>query len=145
MCSIRFFSKVLANRLKRVHPHIISEHQSAFLKGRLITNNIVVAFKTLHYMKNHNSGKSSFIALKLDISKAYDRVEWSFLRVIMKQMGFNDRWVALIMECVTTVSYSLLVNEEPQGNIKPNRGIRQGDPLSPYLFLLCSEGLHRLI
>ena len=126
-------------------PLIISDHQSAFLKGRLITDNILVAFETFHYMKNHNSRKSGFMALKLDMSKAYNRVEWSFLRDIMNQMGFNDRWVALVMECVTTVSYSLLVNGEPQGNIKPSRGIRQGNPLSPYLFLLCSEGLHRLI
>ena len=147
LCNIlyKIFSKVLANRLKRVLPHIISEHQSAFLKGRLITDNILVAFETLHYMKNHNSGKSGFMALKLDMSKAYDRVEWSFLRDIMKQMGFSDKWIALVMECVTTISYSLLVNGEPQGNIKPSRGIRQGDPLSPYLFLLCFEGLHRLI
>ena len=147
LCNVlyKIFSKVLGNRLKRVMPLIISDHQSAFLKGRLITDNILVAFETFHYMKNHNSRKSGFMALKLDMSKAYNRVEWSFLRDIMNQMGFNDRWVALVMECVTTVSYSLLVNGEPQGNIKPSRGIRQGKPLSPYLFLLCSEGLHRLI
>ena len=60
-------------------------------------------------------------------------------------MGFQERWVALIMEFVTSVTYSFLVNGEPCGNIKPSRGIRQGDPLSPYLFLLCSEGLHRMI
>ena len=83
-----------------------------------------MAFETLLYMKNHNSGKLGFMALKLDMSKAYDRVEWSFLKDIMKQMGFNDRWVALVMEYVTIVSYSLLVNGEPHGNIKPSRSVR---------------------
>ena len=147
LCNVlyKIFSKVLANRLKRVLPHIISEHQSAFIIGRLITDNILVAYETLHYMKNHNSGSSGFMALKLDMSKAYDRVEWSFLRSVMLVMGFDERWVALVMECVTTVTYSILINGEPMGDIKPSRGIRQGDPLSPYLFLLCSEGLHRMI
>ena len=147
LCNVlyKIFSKVLTNRLKRVLPHLISEHQSAFIKGRLITDNIMVAFETLHYMKNHNSGKNGFMALKLDMSKAYDRVEWSFLRQVMNRMGFNEKWVELVMECVSTVSYSLLINGDPMGNIKPSRGIRQGDPLSPYLFLLCSEGLHRMI
>lgn len=147
LCNMLYkkFSKVLANKLKRVLPHLISEHQSSFLKGRLITNNILVAFETLHYMKNHNLGKSGFMALKLDMSKYYDWVEWSFLRDVMIKMGFNDKWVALVMECILSVCYSLLINGELMGNIKPSQGIRQGDPLSPYLFLLCSEGLHRMI
>ena len=147
LCNILYniFSKVLANRLKHVLPHLIFEHQSAFVKGRLITDNIMVAFETLHYMKNHNSGKNGFMALKLDMSKVYDWVEWSFLREVMNRMGFNEKWVELVMECVSTVSYSLLINGDPMGNIKPSRGIRQGDPLSPYLFLLCSKGLQRMI
>ena len=80
----------------------------------------MVAFETLHYMKNHNWGKNGFMALKLDMSKAYDRVEWSFPREVMKRMGFNEKWVELVMECVSTVSYSLLINGDPMGNIKPS-------------------------
>ena len=86
-----------------------------------------------------------FLALKLDISKAYDQVEWEFLKKVMEKMGFGEKWVKLIIECISTVSYSILVNGEPKGDIKPSRGIRQGDPLSPYLFLLCSKGLNRLL
>ena len=71
----RIFSKVLANRLKTIMPQLILEHQSAFMSDRLISNNILVAFETLHYMRNHNKVKIGFMALKFDMSKAYDRVE----------------------------------------------------------------------
>ena len=90
LCNILFkiFSKVLANRLKKFLNSIITEHQSAFAKGRLITDNILIAFETLHYMKNYNSGSNGFMALKLDMSKAYDRIEWVFLENLMRKMGF---------------------------------------------------------
>ena len=82
-----------------------------------------MAFETLHCMNNHNSKIFGYMALKLDMSKAYDRVKWCFLEEVMRNLGFNERWIALMMVCVKTVSYSVLVNE-PKGLIKPTRGIR---------------------
>ena len=115
---------MLTNRLKNVLPRIVSESQSAFVPGRLITDNILVAFKTLHHMHQQRNGKIGLVALKLDMSKAYDRVEWKYLERVMQQMGFHKKWVNIIMECISTVSYSILINGEPHGYIKPSRGLR---------------------
>jgi len=86
-------------------------------------------------------GKQAWVALKLDMEKAYDRLEWPFVRQCLQQLGFHSKWIHWIMECITSVSYSILVNDKPTGLIRPTRGIRQSDPLSPYLFILCMEAL----
>jgi hypothetical protein len=85
------FSKVLANRLKVILPLIISPTQSAFIPRRLLTDNILVAYENLHTMHARMWGKVGFMALKLDMSKAYDRVEWAFLEAIIRKMGFVDK------------------------------------------------------
>ena len=86
-----------------------------------------------------------YMALELDISKAYDRVEWNFLERAMLHLGFSGRFVATIMSCIKSASYSVLLNGVLGSTIKPSRGLRQGDPLSPYLFLVCAIGLQGLL
>ena len=85
------------------------------------------------------------MALKLDINKAYDRVEWVCLDKIMDKLGFDEKWRKLIMQCVTTVTYSVKINGVPRGNIIPSKGIHQGGPLLPYRFILCAKGLSAMI
>ncbi|OMP02012.1 reverse transcriptase [Corchorus capsularis] len=138
-------SKALTNRLKVILSDIIRENQSAFVPKRMIYDNAMIAFETIHFMRNKRRGRKCHMALKLDLSKAYDRVEWVFLEESMKVMGFPSKWIYLVMQCVQTVSYSVIVNEQNGEIFHPSRGIRQGDPLSPYLFLLCMESFSRLL
>lgn len=114
----------LANRLKGVLPKVISETQFAFIKGRSITDNVMIAFELLHYMKRNTTKKRGEVAFKIDISKAYDHVDWGYMRLLMLKLGFDQRWVNIVMMCLSTVRYSVLVNDQKVGAITPGRGLR---------------------
>ncbi|WJX23528.1 hypothetical protein P8452_12731 [Trifolium repens] len=147
LCNVlyKLVSKLLANRLKGCIANCISEEQSAFVEGRSILDNALIAMEVIHSLKRRTRGSKGELALKIDISKAFDKVDWGFLKGMLVRMGFSETWVRWIMMCVSTVNYSVLMNFDKVGPIHPGRGLRQGDPLSPYLFILATEGLTALI
>lgn len=125
LCNViyKIISKMIANRMNLILPEIISHNQSAFTPGSLIMDNTLVAFETFHYMQSARSGKRGCMAVKLDMSKAYDRVEWVFLEKVMEKMGFDARWTNVTMRCVSSVSHAVVINGEPSARFVPGRGL----------------------
>ncbi|KAL5544029.1 hypothetical protein UlMin_007813 [Ulmus minor] len=129
------YCKCLAGRLKTIMDELIFESQSTFVGGRLIHDNITVGFEGIYTMSKGRFGNGRKMVIKLDMLKAFDRVEWCFLEVVMKKLGFEKNWIRKIKRCISSVSFSFLLNNDMKGNISPSRGLRLGDPFS-VLFLL---------
>ncbi|XP_062094098.1 uncharacterized protein LOC133800152 [Humulus lupulus] len=147
LCNVvyKIVSKCLVERMKSSLTVAVSNSQSAFVTGRMIHDNAIIGYEGLHCMRKDCFGNGKKMALKLDMSKAYDRIEWRFVERLMLKMGYHEVWVKKIMGCITSVSFSFLLNKEVRGNVSPERGLRQGDPLSPFIFVLCAEALSCLI
>ncbi|BFG35167.1 hypothetical protein CerSpe_214410 [Prunus speciosa] len=143
--SYKSISKILANRLKPILAEIISPQQSAFIPGRQIQDNILIAHEAFHALKIRKKTKVYQMGLKLDMNKAYDRIEWDFVKEVLHKLGFDSTWVRLVMRCITSVRFTVLLNGKAGIPFKPTRGIRQGDPISPYIFILVSDVLSSML
>ena len=141
-CIYKILAKVLANRLRDVIDKVIGPNQFSFIKGRQILDCSLVANEVIDEIEKKRTGGLIF---KVDFEKAYDSVDWSFMDSIMAKMGFGVRWRKWINACVSTASLSVLINGTPSRQFRATRGIRQGCPLSPFLFNIVAEALSSLI
>ena len=134
----KVISKILSSRLKRVLNKVIDPRQSAFLEGTGLLDSVLVANETLEEVKRK---KKECVVFKVDYEKAYDSVSWEFIYYMRGRLGFCDKWIEWIKNCLESSSISVLVNGSPTTEFKPLKGLRQGDPLAPFLFLIAVEGL----
>ena len=138
----KLLTKVLANRLRKVVSKVVSPTLNAFVERRQILDVALIANEAIDsLLKWDESG----VLCKLYLEKAYDHINWDFLLTVVQKMGFGVKWVGWIRWCISTASFSILINGSPSSFFQSTRGLRQGDPLSPYLFVLRMEASSCLI
>ena len=144
-CNVLYkvISKILANGLKALLPEIISPNQTAFIKNRLLMENVLLASEIVK--DYHKDDTSPRCAMKIDISKAFDSVQWPFLLNTLKAMRFPEKYIHWIRLCISTATFSVQVNGELTGFFDSKRGLRQDCALSPYLFVICMNVLSQQI
>ncbi|PNX84361.1 ribonuclease H [Trifolium pratense] len=142
--SYKIVTKVIVERLKDCISKLISPFQTGFVPGRNIDENIIVAKEIVHTM-NRMKGKKGAFAIKVDLAKAYDKLSWEFIWRVLMEIKFPEALINVIMHAVTIVMTNVKWNGAKSTYFKPQRGIRQGDPISPYLFVLCMDKLSHLI
>ncbi|MCH93254.1 LINE-1 reverse transcriptase like, partial [Trifolium medium] len=135
-------AKVLAARLVKVMDSVVASTQSAFIKGRNLVDGVMVVNEVIDLARKTRRG---CLVLKVDFEKAYDSVDWSFLEYMLRRFGFDNKWIHWIRACVFSGKLSVLVNGSPTSEINIQRGLKQGDPLAPFLFLLVAEGFAGLM
>jgi hypothetical protein len=147
LCNVvyKIIAQCIINRLRPFLQDLISETQSAFVLGRLISDNALIAFECFHAIHRAKKGEDSFSAYKMDLTKAYDRVDWSFLEGMLIQYGFDPLWVTWVMSCIKSVKFKVRISDQLTEEIVPTRGLRQGGPLSPYLFLFVAECFSKVL
>ncbi|KAG7563869.1 Reverse transcriptase zinc-binding domain [Arabidopsis suecica] len=139
----KVISKIIANRLKTVLPKFVAGNQSAFVKDRLLIENLLLATELVK--DYHKDSISSRCAIKIDISKAFDSVQWCFIRNVLTALNFPQEFIHWITLCITTASFSVQVNGELAGYFQSSRGLRQGCALSPYLFVISMDVLSKML